>query len=122
MKSKLLNKSKDLESLYNKKAYVIRKYGDSIFVEYIYAYNWSEDIKQLHPEFKDYEIRLIGYNSSKVSLKASLHGYLNNQFFFQPLCSFDKQYHLLNDLKPIFDSVKLTDSEVKNLIETFVYK
>lgn len=122
MKSKLFNGKESLQSLYNRKAFAIRKQVDAIFIEYVYAYNWSEEIKQRHPEFNDYEIRLVGYNSSGVSLKASLHEYLNNQFFFQTLCSFDKQYHLLNDLKPIFDGVKMPGEEIRQLVESAIYK
>lgn len=41
-------------------------HNDNKTVEYIHFWNWNEMVKKLHPEFSDYEIRVLTFNGELV--------------------------------------------------------
>lgn len=49
-----------LKTLYEQKAVFLHR--DKKTFEYVYFYDWTEEVKKAHPEFSDYEIRALSFN------------------------------------------------------------
>ena len=61
---------KDLETLYNQRAVKVKRTRNTVLVEFVYKFNWTEDVKRAHPDFTDFCVRCIGKNALDVPFKA----------------------------------------------------
>ena len=53
-----------LKELYESDTVIL--HNDNKTVEYIYFWDWNKDVKKVHPEFSDYEIRALTFNGEIV--------------------------------------------------------
>ena len=105
---------KNLAELHNKKAVRVKETKTGILVEYIYKYDWPENLKKQHPRLADYCVRCFGKNAKNVPFKAGLlqTDKKEGHFFFQYGPSLETVDELLANPKAIYE---MTNKEIHNL-------
>lgn len=96
---------KDLQKLHGQKAVRVKETKHSTTIEFIYKFNWSEEIKRQHPKLRDFCVRCIGKSRNNVPFKAGVldKGKEEGHFFFQYGPNLDIVNRLLNDPKTVYD-------------------
>ena len=101
---------KDPKTLYDQKAVRVRKTKTCTLVEYIYKFNWTEEIKKKHPEWSDYCVKCLGKNAKNVPFKAGAieEGKKEGHWWFQYGPNLDTVNYYIDNPAAIYD---LTNKE-----------
>lgn len=120
MKSKLKKTGINTETLYNEKAYVIKRLKTGVYIEFVKFWNWSKDMLFKHPEFRQYTIQCIGLNKHNIECYGSLIKAISETDFYFTFCD-SSDLELAKKLRPVFIDDKIEESEAHNLITATLY-